>query len=259
MKRVAQWALACALTLSVASCGRAVAPPSDPQEPGPTLPDEAPRALLAVPELSVASGTAVFDVGAQDDVGVAKVELLLAGGSSPLASRVAPPFGSIEWDTTGTVDGIHGLVVRVTDTAGQTAESVPVRVVVLNHGQVAADLVGAVDSMVVPASLQGELDHKHHWVNPAGVRAITAVLRFTVPDGQAPWELGLSVGKGECPDNGEVIGEEVVSTASPIVVQVVPQGSQASTGLHFVHVRPVNASQHKGEALPHEVRVFLFQ
>ncbi|MHB8876044.1 MAG: hypothetical protein ACYC8T_20330 [Myxococcaceae bacterium] len=252
----------CLTVAALGACGPGRTTP-DPvvEDPPPavTTDEAAPTVRLLVGDFMNVKGSILFDVAAADDVGLAKLELLVAGITTPVASTSAAPFNSLTWDSTNTPDGLQSVVVRATDTAAKTTDSAPVRVVVLNHGVQAADLGAVSDSMLIPVSLAGELDHKHHWNNPANIHTIVAVLEFAVPAGQVEWNVGLSVGKGECPDNGETIGTETIAATSPIVVTAHPTAAQLATGLHFVHLRPINAAQHKGEALPHSVRVFLFE
>jgi hypothetical protein len=258
------WKLSLCLTVAAlaAGCGVGKTTP-DPIDENPVTPgktDEAPPTVkLPLAEFTNVKGTVVFDVMASDDVGMAKLELLVAGNAAPVATMSAEPFNSLTWDTTNTADGLQTLMVRATDTSAKTTDSAPVQVVVLNHGVLAGDLASSSDSMLIPASLTGELDHKHHWMNPGNIHTILAVLEFTVPSGQAEWNLGLSVGRGECPDNGQTIGPETVATTSPMVVTAHPTGAEITTGLHFAHLRPINAADHKGESLPHSVKVYLFE
>lgn len=253
--------LCLALAALAAACGPGKTTPDPVVDPGPTVKTDeaAPTVQLPVPEFTEVKATMVFDVMASDDVGLAKLELFVGDATTPVASMTAEPFNSISWDTTATPDGLQTLRVRATDTSAKTTDSAPVQVVVLNHGVRAADLGAASDSMVIPANLAGELDHKHHWNNPANIHTILAILEFTVPSGQSEWNLGLSVGSGECPDIGEVFGAEVFSTKSPMTVTAHPTAAQVATGLHFVHLKPTNATEHAGQALPHGVKVYLFE
>jgi hypothetical protein len=253
--------LCLALTALVTGCGPGKTTSDPVVEPGPIAKtDEAPPTVqLAVPEFTEVKGTVPFDVMAADDVGLAKLELFVPGNATPVASTTVEPFNSLTWDSTNTPDGLQTLVVRATDTSAKTTDSAPVQVVVLNHGVRAADLGAATDSMVIPSNLAGELDHKHHWNNPANIKTILAVLDFTVPAGQTEWNLELSVGTGECPDIGETIGTPTVSTKSPMTVVAHPTAAQQVTGLHFAHLKPFNATEHAGQALPHTIKVYLFE
>lgn len=79
------------------------------------------------------TGTATIPVGAMDVVGVSKVELYydstkLIGTCYFATSCANGSIYSIPWDTTGVTKGLHYIVSKAYDAAGNTASSVPVGV-----------------------------------------------------------------------------------------------------------------------------------
>ncbi len=200
---------------------------------------------------------------ASDDHGVYAVELLAGDSRQVVARATQEPF-DIVWSTIHVADGLTAVRLRATDSSGQTSESEPLTVIVANGTTMTepAYLDGNSGNVLVPADYDPaaptvELDKKNHWSNPAGVTKIMAVVDWAVPAGQSPWEIGLRVGIGECPDSGTAIGAEVVGTQGPLFLSVDVPADQATTGMHFVHMRPANWSAHKGESLPYSVHVYL--
>jgi thermitase len=78
---------------------------------------------------STVSGAVKVDVSANDNVGVARVALLLNG--STIATDSSAPFG-FSWDSTGVVNGSATLTAVAYDAAGNSASSNPVTVTVMN-------------------------------------------------------------------------------------------------------------------------------
>ena len=78
---------------------------------------------------SSVSGVTVINVSASDDVGVARVELQVAG--TTVAVDNAAPF-SFSWDSTGVPNGMVGLRAIAFDAAGNVGASQPVTVYVAN-------------------------------------------------------------------------------------------------------------------------------
>jgi thermitase len=75
---------------------------------------------------AVVSGLVAVDVGATDDVGVTRVELLVNG--SPIASDFSAPYG-FSWDSAQVADGAHTLTAYAYDAAGNySSHSVSIRV-----------------------------------------------------------------------------------------------------------------------------------
>jgi hypothetical protein len=153
-------------------------------------------------------------------------------------------------------EGLTSIRVQAIDSAGQKASSATIPAVVCNTGK---EVVTASGTVSVPANFDGtaEVDQKHHWTNPAGITKILGVLSWS-PDAANPWELGLVVGRGECPHSGKALCNEVLSRTAPLSVEALPTGADAVTGLHFVHVRPNDAMDHKGKQQAYQVKVFIW-
>ncbi|MGI5863628.1 MAG: Ig-like domain-containing protein [Myxococcales bacterium] len=194
-------------------------------------------------------------VDASDDHGVAKVELFVGDNPEPVRGRIAAPW-ELTLDATGMEKGVSSFFVRATDTAGNTTDTEPIPIILAAGGQE----VKKSGSLAIPANYDPasglDVDSKHHWTNQ-GETHIAAVLEWQVPDGQEPWELELSVGWGECPHAGGTVGNAETSTTSPIFVLSEESGSYPTT-MRFVHIRPADATFHKGETLPYETRVYVW-
>jgi hypothetical protein len=244
------------LLLGVACSG------GSPPRPGGTdggLPQDTtlPTISWAVAPFQEMQGTQDLPVTAADDVKVEVVELFVEGTNDPVAVSRTAPF-TLSWNTVATPDGLVEIHARATDWAGNSAQTPRVRVAVLNRGQRATLTDGASVTLTIPASYDGtqEVDGKSHWYNPSGIHTVIAVVEWQLGQGQSPWQLELSIGQGFCPHDGIVLSEYVVGQTSPLVVTTTrPEGF--ATGRHFVHVRPMGASQHKGESLAYSVKVFL--
>jgi hypothetical protein len=205
------------------------------------------------------AGTFDVAITATDDVGVELVELLVDGEVAATAD--AEPFG-IAWDTTAVPAGIVEVVARVTDGAGKTAETAPVRIVVVNGGGESELTEGNEGEIVIPEGYNGlqEVDQKHHWTTGSdGASRVIAVLLWEIPEGDDPWKIQVDVGTGFCPHSGTSYAASEVIDASPIELDVEPEdGFPASTQL-FVHMKPVDALQHIDSALPYHVRIYTFE
>jgi len=203
-------------------------------------------------------GTFDVAVTATDDVGVDIVELLVDGEVA--ASSAEEPFG-IAWDTTTAPSGIVEVVARVTDGAGKTAETAPVRVVVVNGGGESELDEGSEGQIVIPEDYNGlqEIDVKHHWTSGAdGASRVISVLQWEIPEGDDPWEIRLDVGTGFCPHSGTSYATSEDFDASPIEFDVAPEGGFPADTQLFVHLTTVNAFDHLGGTLPFNVRVYNF-
>jgi hypothetical protein len=224
---------------------------------------------------TVLSGTVEVQTSPMMELKTAKVELFRSSDGEMVATADAEPF-KLSWDTTQTADGIETVWARATDKSGRFVEGSMLKVVVLNRGLVAPLVSGEnTGEVVIPSSYTGtqEVDVLQHWNNPTGVHTILAILNFTTPAGQVNWDIGLSVGRGICPHRGRQYGDEVAALTGPITVQVSstelspPVDEFLATGpvpdplvdQYFVHLRPNNAGEHVGEALPYRVDVFLLQ
>jgi hypothetical protein len=150
------------------------------------------------------------------------------------------------------------MFLRATNTNAQATDSKPVNVIVFNKGS-APKLTTAAKLLTIPIDFDPatmELDVKQHWTNPAGIVRIIGVLEWEQLTGTTPWNVELSVGSGECPDSGVTIGKGVTKTTSPILVDVRP--TKPVTGMHFVHLKPVDGTSHKGEKINQAMKVYIF-
>ncbi len=106
----------------------------------------APAATITVPAAgSAMSGTVTIDVGATDNVGVAKVECYING---VLAGTSAAATTTFYWDTTAYADGSYTLQARAYDAAGNVGTSATMSVSVENA---ALDVTGPVVDVTSPA------------------------------------------------------------------------------------------------------------
>jgi hypothetical protein len=228
---------------------------------------------------SAVTGTVPFEVTADMPAGVKKVELLVAGFAEPVAVAKKKPY-TLNWDTTNTPDGLYNTAVRVVANDGKAESSSVMPLVVLNHG-VTADVFDYEENagyvLEIPADYDGtqEVDAPHHWLNPAGVKTIIAVGGWLQPEGQAPWKIGVSIGKGVCPHRGVQYGDESYSDASPAVLTLNASDENASwttfpetldpndsaTQWYFVHLRPDydNRELHLGQSVPYWLKIYLLQ
>lgn len=76
------------------------------------------------------SGTTTITASAQDEVGVAGVQFVLDG--APLGDAVGAQPYAINWDSTTVAEGTHTLTAVARNSAGNTATSAPVSVIVAN-------------------------------------------------------------------------------------------------------------------------------
>ncbi|WP_375764752.1 Ig-like domain-containing protein [Archangium gephyra] len=95
---------------------------------------------------ALVEGTVTVGVAADDNFGVARVELY--DGTALVGSATRPPF-SVQWTTKGKPNGAHQLTARAYDAAGLDTTSAPVDVIVNN------DLVPPQVTLLTP--LQGEV------------------------------------------------------------------------------------------------------
>lgn len=204
-------------------------------------------------------GTFEVAVTATDDVGVDFVELLVDGQVA--ASGEEAPFG-IPWDTTASPSGIVSIAARVTDLAGKTAESEPIKVVVVNGGEASELLEGNDGEIAIPEDYDGtqEIHVKHHWTSGSeGASRVIAILTWAVPEEQDPWELKIDIGSGFCPHTGTTYATSETLDASPIEFDAVPDGGFPADTQLFVHVSPMNPFDHLGESLAYQVLIFTFE
>lgn len=241
---------------------------ADAAEPGPDAgPTDTPPtvSLESFAPFTLLKGAFPLSIKADDDLGVVKLEIFVGAATTPSATKnfTTPAGGtqSMYLATTALPEGATTIFVRATDTTGHSADSAKVPAVVCNQGQEAVLGEGNTGEVVIPAVYPSavEVDTKHHWTNPTGVTKILGVLYWDLPAGATPWDLGLLVGWGECPDAGKALCNEVFSKTSPITVEAMPTGTDARTGMHFIHVRPNDAVDHKGGKLPYTVKVFFWK
>jgi hypothetical protein len=227
--------------------------------------DEKPVVKILSPRPGAgAQGSISIEVNATDDLGVKRIEIYAQGREQALAGQSSPSKATVKLTASvaSLPDGLATVYARALDTSGQLTDSAPITLVVYNQGQ-EADLGGADGEMYVPADYDPaqpvEIDTKHHWDNPDGIHSIVGVLDWQVPQGSEAWNLGLSVGIGECPHSGRQLSQEPSATEGPIIVQAkLTKTADIVSGLHFIHVRPIDPLNHKGQSLPYTVHVFLF-
>jgi subtilisin family serine protease len=95
----------------------------------PTADTQPPSVAITSPSGGTVSGVVSVNVSASDNVGVARVELLVAGAL--LASDSSAPF-SFAWDTSRVSDGPKTLQAKAYDASGNVASSTTVTVNVSN-------------------------------------------------------------------------------------------------------------------------------
>ena len=201
-------------------------------------------------------GTMSIEVTAEDVEGVAQVDLLI--GEDIVATSEEAPY-TLSWDTTSTDDGLVEVFARVTDTAGKTADTDVVPVVVINNGEVPTFDEGSTGEIVVPEDWTAatDTDIKHHWGSTVDYTHILAVFISEPEDGQEDWELIMDIGTGYCPHSGESLIQSETMTDNPFIFDAEPADGFPAAAMFFVHMA-VNAEDHIGETLPYEIRLFAF-
>jgi ferredoxin-like protein FixX len=96
-------------------------PPPDTTDPTAVINSPAPDATVG--------GTVTVSVSASDNVGIARVDLLV--DSVVIGTDTAAPF-SFSWNTTGASQGAHALQARAEDAAGNSGTSATISVTVDN-------------------------------------------------------------------------------------------------------------------------------
>jgi thermitase len=97
---------------------------------GPTPDTQAPQVAITSPGVgATVGGLIAVDIAASDNVGVARVELLVNGAL--VSNDTVAPF-AFNWDSTRAADGTSTLEARAYDAAGNTAASARVSVNVAN-------------------------------------------------------------------------------------------------------------------------------
>lgn len=100
---------------------------------GVTIDTESPTASINAPTGGTVSSTIVVTAGADDNVGVARVELY--AGTTLLGTSTTAPY-TFTWDTTSTANGDTSLQVHAYDEAGNRGSSASVTVTVSNTSTV---------------------------------------------------------------------------------------------------------------------------
>lgn len=98
------------------------------------------------------SATTVVDVTASDDVGMAKVDLLVDGVF--FATDTFSPY-SFAWDTTAVPNGVHTLQAVATDAVGNAASTVTMSVTVSNAPPDTAPPTASIDAPAAGATVSG--------------------------------------------------------------------------------------------------------
>jgi hypothetical protein len=120
-------------TILAENTGGATSPPPPPGD------TQAPTASITSPSSgATVSGTVNVAVTATDNVGVARVEILLDGAL--VATDSAAPY-QFAWDTSGAANGAHSLQARAVDAANNVGASSPVSVTVNNTTTTTEEIV----------------------------------------------------------------------------------------------------------------------
>lgn len=214
---------------------------------------------LEAPSITLDSVTPLADtlaqfeiaVTANDNVGVALVELLLDG--EVMTSADTAPF-LLTWDASASSYGPADLTVRATDAAGNLAESEahPFEHVELDEG--------AEGTMVIPDDYDGtqETHVRHHWTTDEEPAARYVAFVAWEPDAdQSPWVMTLEMGTGFCPHTGTTYDTAAPDDESPVLLVSAPEDGFPATTQLFAHIG-ANASAHVGEELPLTFHVFAF-
>ncbi len=218
---------------------------------------------LADPAISIdnvdlfAAIAGMFDVEvtATDDVAVQQVDLMIDGAVA--ATSAEAPF-TIPWDTTTASDGIVSISALVTDTAGKTAETEAIDVVLINSGVEVTFTEGNTGTISIPDPVEGDNHVAHHWTTGTeGAAEALVILQFEADEADGEWTFVIDVGTGVCPHSGETLATSDTLTASPIIFEPDLSSALPATTGCFVHMAP-NEFDHAGHDLDFEVRVFNF-
>ncbi len=187
------------------------------------------------------------------------VELL--AGEEVVASATKAPF-ELVWSTGVGDDGIVTLKARASD-GGDDAFSSEVPVVIVNGGDLSDLFEGDEGALSIAMDFEpnpedpGEgLDVVHHWMNDGASSRVIAVVTWD-EDKESGWDVELAVGTGSCPHGGTTFGE-VEMTGGGVGIDVAPDTSFVAAEQHFSHIRVVNPTDHLGDTLEFEMRVYLF-
>ena len=115
-----------------------------------TVDTQAPTASISAPLANASvSGLVVVNVGATDNVGVAKVELRVNGAT--VATDTLAPY-SFTWDSTKVANGMATLTAVAYDAAGNSAASAPVSVNVANATVITVDTTPPTVKLLSPGA-----------------------------------------------------------------------------------------------------------
>ena len=195
------------------------------------------------------------EVTATDDVAVLQVDLMIDGAVAATSSEA--PF-IIPWDTTTASDGLVSISALVTDTAGKTAETEAIDVVLINSGEEVTFLEGDTGTISIPDPVEGDLHVAHHWTTGAdGAAEALVILQFEENEADGEWTFVIDVGTGGCPHSGVSLATSATLAGSPIIFEPdLSSALPADTGC-FVHMA-TNEMDHAGHDLDYEVRAFVF-
>ncbi len=190
-------------------------------------------------------------VKADAPAGVTKLELLVDGKS--VATLTASPW-TFTWDTAPTADGVVKLSLKAsTASASSTSKELPV--VVLNKGLEVTWKDGNTGTVTVPATGYIDQHIKKHYEMPDGVTKVIALLGWDQPG----FKLELTIGVGECPDNG-VIAAKGESPTSPVAVEYAPKtGTIPKAAMWFSHVQLMNPNDVLGKDTPFWLKTYLLK
>ena len=204
------------------------------------------------------SGTAQITVTAEDNVAVAQVELLV--NEDVVGSLTETPF-VFEWDTTRSNDGPVDLSVSATDTAGNSATSEVVRVVIVNDGKEVLDLEeGSQSTMVIPPDYDGtqETHIKRHFTPLENYVRVLCVAMWENPVGGTAWNMKAEMGTGTCPHSGISFEGDAISDTGVVELDIIPEVGVVSGERHYCHIGAENSESHVGEEVDLTNKIFVF-
>jgi hypothetical protein len=218
------------------------APPDRPADKTPPT-----FGAIGIARYELVKGTAEITAEVSDDSGkLAKVELL--AGGQVVASDSEAPF-AFSWDSTAAADGVVALKLRAADEAGNSAESAELPVLVLNRGESAVIKEGEDGVVSIPANYKAgmEIDTKHHfYIRWPDVKKVVGVLTWDQPG----WTFEWSCGTGFCPHSGVKLADVTGDTGELVVEYASPEGNFTQGEQWFLHIKPMNPEDHKGQDLP---------
>ena len=186
--------------------------------------------------------------------------------------------GGFGWDTSADEDGIHHLMLEVTDEAGHTARLNHYPVVIANHGEeIAFEFIGNSNVIITENWMNEEY---HLRASADSQTGITRVISWLSWEATPDWSLGYDIGQGLCPhrgisyisqesDSGEIVidlrradlPEDITSRfpAEDLNTDTFPDnGDRLTFGAFFGHVAPMDPASHVGETLPIQIHFVFF-